>query len=134
PSTMATAPVEDVARIAPESVWFQLYGFCEDDHAVSFDLMRRAGEAGAHVLAVTVDIPCAPRRVRDMRNGMLPRMRMTPEKIAAVLSRPAWLAAAAREGAPLLANMRPYCRPGAGRQELETFVRGRRAGGGVTWD
>ena len=134
PSTMATAPIEDVCRIAPDSAWFQLYGFSADDHAVSFDLIRRADEAGAHVLAVTLDIPSPPRRVRDMRNGMLPKMRLTPEKLAAMLVRPAWLAAVAREGTPVLANMRPYCTPGAGRAELEAFVRGRRAGGGVTWD
>lgn len=134
PSTMATAPIEDVARIAPDNAWFQLYGFSENDHEVSYDLIRRADEAGAHVLAVTVDIPSAPRRVRDMRNGMLPKMKLTPEKLLAMLSRPEWLAAVAREGTPLLANMKPYCGAGAGRAELEAFVRNRRAGGGVSWD
>lgn len=134
PSTMATAPIEDVARIAPDNAWFQLYGFPADDHAVTFDLIRRADEAGAQVLAVTLDIPHPSRRVRDMRNGMLPRLRMTPEKIWAMVSRPSWLMAVRKEGTPLLANMRPYCAPGSDRQALETFVRSGRAGGGLTWD
>src|SRR5690606_27849221 len=61
-STMATASIEDVAAIAPDSAWFQLYGIPGEDHRISFDLMRRADEAGAHVLAVTVDIPLPARR------------------------------------------------------------------------
>lgn len=134
PSTMSTMPIEDVARIAPQNTWFQLYGFPADDHAVTFDLIRRADEAGAQALAVTLDIPAPARRVRDMRNGMLPRMRLTPEKILAMLTRPAWLAALSREGAPALVNLRPYCAPGAGRKELEAFMRTRRAGGGITWE
>src|SRR5690606_19727796 len=117
PSTMAAAPIEDTARIAPEQAWFQLYGFPADDHAVTFDLIRRADQAGVHVLAVTLDIPVPARRARDMRNGLLPQFRATPCKIAAMLARPAWLAALAREGLPAVANMRPYCRDGAGKNE-----------------
>lgn len=134
PSTMATASIEEVAGIAPDNAWFQLYAFADNDHDVSFDLVRRAEKAGAGVLALTVDIPSPPRRVRDMRNGLLPKMKLTPEKILAMLSRPAWLSAVAREGMPTLANIRPYCTPGAGRDELEAFVRNNKAGAGVTWD
>lgn len=134
PSTMAAAPLEEIAALAPDQAWFQLYGFPDDDHRVTFDLIARAEAAGVNVLAVTLDIPVPARRVRDMRNGLLPQFRVTPGKVAAMLARPAWLAAVAREGLPQVANMRPYCGKGAGKAELDRFVRQARAGSGVTWD
>jgi len=134
PSTMATRSIEDIAGIAPESAWFQLYGFPKDDHKVSFDLIRRAEAAGAHVLGVTVDIPGPARRVRDMRNGLGVRFRPTPKAIAGILTRPAWFAGLLRSGFPVVENVRPYCREGARKDEIEAFVRDARAGSGVHWD
>ena len=132
--TLATASLETVAGIAPDSFWFQLYSFPEDDHRVSFDLVRRAEAAGAHVLAITVDIPIMARRVRDMRNGLSLPMRISPKMMAAALASPAWLAALFREGMPHLANFAPYCPAGAGKSEWDMFVRNGRAGADVTWD
>ncbi len=134
PSTMAAAPLEEIAARAPDQAWFQLYGFPGDDHRVTFDLIRRAEAAGVNALAVTLDIPVPARRIRDMRNGLLPQFRVTPGKVAAMLARPAWLAAVAREGLPQVANMRPYCGRGAGKAELDRFVQQGRAGSGVTWE
>jgi (S)-mandelate dehydrogenase len=132
--TLATASMETVAQIAPGGLWFQLYSFPADDHRVSFDLVRRAKEAGAHVLAVTVDIPVTARRVRDMRNGLSLPMRISPKMLAATLASPAWLGALLREGMPHLENMAPYCRAGARKSELDMFVRNGRAGADVTWE
>ena len=134
PSTMAAMPIEEIAAIAPDQAWFQLYGFPDDGHRVTFDLIARAEAAGVKALAVTLDIPVPARRVRDMRNGLLPQFRVTPGKVAAMLARPSWLAAVAREGLPRVANMRPYCREGAGKAELDRFVQQGRAGSGVTWE
>ncbi|MEO3386796.1 alpha-hydroxy acid oxidase [Mesorhizobium sp. CAU 1741] len=134
PSTMAAAAIEDIAAIAPGQAWFQLYGFPADDHAVTFDLISRAERAGVHALAVTLDIPVPARRARDMRNGLLPQFRVTPGKIATMLARPTWLAALARDGLPVVHNMKPYCREGAGKNELDRFVQQGRAGSGITWD
>ena len=50
--------------------WFQLYRLAKDDHKVSFDLVRRAQEAGAHVLVVTVDTPGRAKRPGELRNGL----------------------------------------------------------------
>jgi (S)-mandelate dehydrogenase len=133
--TMATAPLEQVAQIAPGSFWFQLYSLPAQDHRVSFDLVRRAEAAGALVLAVTVDIPAPGRRVRDMRNGLTSPIRISPRLAAGVLMRPAWLAAMLRAGGlPHSLNLAPYCRPGAGGSEIDLYVKTGRAGSGVTWE
>jgi len=133
-STMAAAPIEEVARQAPDAFWFQLYSAPADDHRVTFDLMRRADAAGARVLAVTLDIPLPARRVRDMRNGAAVPFRITPKVLLGMLMRPRWLAALAREGVPRYANLAAYCREGATRREIEGFLRNCRAGSGITWD
>src|SRR6267142_523583 len=49
--------IELAARIAPDVLWFQLYRLAGNDHAVGFDLVRRAEAAGAHVLILTMDVP-----------------------------------------------------------------------------
>jgi L-lactate dehydrogenase (cytochrome) len=132
--TVATASLEEVSQIAPESVWFQLYTMPAQDFRVSFDLIRRAEAAGALALAVTVDIPTPGRRVNDARNGFAVPRRITPRMMAGALVRPAWLAALARAGMPHFENMAPYCRPGARKSEYDLFVKGSRSGSGVTWE
>jgi L-lactate dehydrogenase (cytochrome) len=132
--TMATAPLEQVAQLAPDSFWFQLYSFPAQDHRVTFDLVRRAEAAGALVLAVTVDIPAPGRRVRDMRNRLASPIRISPRMAAGALLRPAWLAAVLREGMPHSLSLAPYCRPGARGREIDLYVKAGRAGSAVTWE
>ena len=36
------ATIEEIAEIAPDVLWFQLYRFAKNDHAIGFDLVRRA--------------------------------------------------------------------------------------------
>ncbi len=131
--TLATGTLESVAEIAPENFWFQLYGMPSEDHRVSLDLVRRAKDAGAHILAVTLDVPIPPRRVRDMRNRLGTPLRLTPRMVTGMLARPRWLKALAREGLPRFANMTSYCREGASKTELDTFVAKGRAGS-MTWE
>jgi L-lactate dehydrogenase (cytochrome) len=132
--TMATAPLEEVAQLAPDSFWFQLYSFPAQDHRVTFDLVRRAAAAGALVLAVTVDIPTPGRRVRDMRNALASPIRISPRMAAGALLRPAWLAAVLRTGLPHSLSLAPYCRPGARGREIDLYVKAGRAGSAVTWE
>src|SRR5262249_27287426 len=48
--TVGGLAVEEAAAIAPDVWWFQLYRMAKNDHALTFDLVRRADAAGAHVL------------------------------------------------------------------------------------
>ena len=58
-ATPGNASIEEIAAIAPDVFWFQLYRFPYNDHAITYDLVRRADEAGAHVLVPTVDSPAS---------------------------------------------------------------------------
>lgn len=132
--TLSCMAVEEVARILPGRLWFQLYGFPEDGHRISFDLVRRAAAAGVKVLAATVDTPLPARRIRDMRNGIALPFRLQPRMALDALRRPAWLAALARHGMPRFWNAAAYCPPGAGRVEVDGFVARNRVGTGFTWE
>jgi isopentenyl diphosphate isomerase/L-lactate dehydrogenase-like FMN-dependent dehydrogenase len=65
-SSLASASASEIAAAAPEGArWFQLYwardrGFVED-------LLARVVEAGFTALVLTVDLPAAGRRERDVR-------------------------------------------------------------------
>ncbi len=67
-STIATAPMEEVAAAAPEAPrWFQLYA--PADREACRGLVERAVAAGYGAIVVTVDLPMPGNRERDVRNG-----------------------------------------------------------------
>jgi 4-hydroxymandelate oxidase len=65
-STGSCYPLEEVARAAPGSVWFQLYAY--NDREFTRNLVQRAEAAGYRALCLTVDVPLSGRRERDLRN------------------------------------------------------------------
>lgn len=88
-STMATRSIEEVAAAAPGGRhWFQLYMWKDRDRSMA--LVERAAQAGYDVLLVTVDVPVAGARLRDVRNGMTIPPRPTLGTIADAAVRPAW--------------------------------------------
>jgi len=62
--------LEEAAKLAPDVIWFQLYRLARDDHRAGFDLLRRAQDAGVHVLVMTVDTPGRAKRPGELRNGL----------------------------------------------------------------
>jgi L-lactate dehydrogenase (cytochrome) len=90
-STLGTTSIEDVARAAPEArKWFQLYVW--RDRAFGTDLVHRAREAGFEALILTVDVPVAGARLRDVRNGFSIPPNLTPKALAGMAVHPAWWA------------------------------------------
>ncbi len=88
-STMGTRSIEDVARIAPDGRnWFQLYMWKDRDRSMA--LVERAKAAGFDTLVLTVDVPVAGARLRDVRNGMTIPPSLTSKTILNALPRPAW--------------------------------------------
>ena len=88
-STMGTVSIEDVRDAAPEGRhWFQLYLW--KDRAASLDLVQRAGSAGYDTLVLTVDVPVAGRRLRDVRNGMTIPPTLSARTVADMSLHPAW--------------------------------------------
>ena len=88
-STMGTTSIEDVAAAAPDGRhWFQLYMWKDRDRSMA--LVDRAAKAGYDTLLVTVDVPVAGARLRDVRNGMTIPPTLTPRTVANAMPRPAW--------------------------------------------
>ena len=88
-STMGTRSIEDVARVAPNGRnWFQLYMW--KDRERSMALVDRAKNAGFDTLVLTVDVPVAGARLRDVRNGMTIPPSLTSKTILNAIPRPAW--------------------------------------------
>ena len=88
-STMGTTSIEDVAAAAPGGRhWFQLYMWKDRDRSMA--LVERAARAGYDALLVTVDVPTAGARLRDVRNGMTIPPTLTRRTILDAIPRPAW--------------------------------------------
>src|SRR5262249_20911566 len=107
-ATAGNASIGEIAAIAPDVFWFQLYRFPYANHAITFDLVRRADEAGAQVLVPTVDSAGKSKRPRDIRNGVRVPFPINPWTTYQVLTSPAWAMALIRNGMPITANLVPY--------------------------
>jgi L-lactate dehydrogenase (cytochrome) len=88
-STMGTTSIEDVAAANPHGRnWFQLYMWKDRDRSMA--LVERAAKAGFDTLLVTVDVPVAGARLRDVRNGMTIPPTLSARTVANAIPRPAW--------------------------------------------
>ena len=88
-STMGTRSIEDVAKAAPGGRnWFQLSMWKDRDRSMA--LVDRAKAAGFDTLVLTVDVPVAGARLRDVRNGMTIPPSLTSKTILNAIPRPAW--------------------------------------------
>jgi L-lactate dehydrogenase (cytochrome) len=88
-STMGTTSPEDLAAAAPDGCrWFQLYLW--RDREASREFVRRAGAAGYDALILTVDVPVAGPRLRDVRNGLTIPPSLTMRTVADAALHPAW--------------------------------------------
>jgi len=130
---VAGIELERAAKLAPDVLWFQLYRYARNEHKIGFDLVRRADEAGAHVLMLTVDTPSRTTRPREVKSGILTPFRLDMRLRLDALSAPRWLMSMAKHGIPKFANFGPYLPPGAGIAETAAFTQ-REGGGAFTWE
>lgn len=105
-STGATTPIEAIAEKAPNSIWFQLY--ITNSEKVDDALIERARVARAKVLVVTVDVPIAGKRVRDLVNGLTIPLRPSPSTIVNLMGHPLWLLKNLRHGPPQFEMLARY--------------------------
>lgn len=68
-STQASIAIEDIAREATTTLWFQLY--IQPDRGFTISLVRRAEAAGYKALVVTVDAPVSGIRNREQHAGFV---------------------------------------------------------------
>jgi isopentenyl diphosphate isomerase/L-lactate dehydrogenase-like FMN-dependent dehydrogenase len=104
-SSVATSSIEVIGAIGGR-LWYQHYATV--DNAINADLLKRAQAAGFDTLVVTVDIPTATRRDRDIRNGLSVPPEFNFRTLLDILQHPGWALAMLRQGAPEFANLMPY--------------------------
>src|ERR1700722_4669999 len=100
-STHAGVPLERVVSAAGgATMWFQLYS--SGGAADTESLGERAGAAGFTALVVTVDTPVLGHRERDVRNGVIPPLRIGTRNIVQlgpqILAKPGWALRMLRDG------------------------------------
>jgi L-lactate dehydrogenase (cytochrome) len=93
PYTLSTLGTTSVERLADEAHgtdrWFQLYVW--KDRGRSLDLVRRAGASGYTTLVLTVDVPVAGARHRDVYNGLTFPPTLSTRTLLGMVSKPRWL-------------------------------------------
>ena len=104
-SGMATSSIEQIGAIGG-NIWYQYYAFADD--AINADLLKRAHGNGFDTLVVTVDIPTATRRDRDIRNGLSVPPQFNLRTLIDIVQRPSWALSMLRHGVPEFASVKPY--------------------------
>ena len=86
-STVGTTTIEGLAAAAPRAAkWFQVYVLYDRD--ATADLVARAQKAGFEALLLTVDVPVAGSRLRDVHNELT--FPPTFKALADLARHPAW--------------------------------------------
>lgn len=105
-STVAAQTPEAIGPLAGDHAWFQLYP--PKDEGIRRDMLDRARAAGFRTLVLTLDVPVASRRERQVRSGLTQPPRLTPRLMAQVALRPAWAMGMARMGLPRMRTIDRY--------------------------
>lgn len=88
-STLGTTSPEDLAAAAPTTEkWFQLYIW--NDRDAVMDLVTRARAAGFSALVLTVDVPVAGARLRDVHNGFTIPPTLSIRTLLDIARHPGW--------------------------------------------
>lgn len=87
-ATRSMRSIEDIARLAGGTLWFQLYPW--NERTLSYELVARAEAAGFEALVVTVDVPVSPNREYNQRNGFSLPFNPTPRALGDILLHQRW--------------------------------------------
>src|SRR5580704_5937040 len=128
------ATIEEVAAAAPDVCWFQLYRAARNDHAIGFDLVRRAAATACSALVLTLDVPVRTSRAREVVVGLggssfHPDLAMMTQMAMS----PGWSLALWKNGIPRFASLRSYAGENASINDVIAFAR-REMGGAFTWE
>ncbi|MDB5571724.1 MAG: mdlB [Hyphomicrobiales bacterium] len=138
PFTLATPSVTSIEKIAAVEggrKWFQLYMWRERE--LSYDLVRRAKDAGFEALMLTVDTAVPPIREYNRRNAFSVPFQPNPRILADIAMHPRWLLGVALRyymngGLPTLAH---YPKGASGRTAAPRGVSvPNLRGDDLTWD
>jgi (S)-mandelate dehydrogenase len=127
------ATIEEIAEIAPDVFWLQLYRCAKNDHAIGFDLVRRASAIDCNALILTLDVPVRTTRAREVAVGLGGAFEPDLSMMMQMARSPGWSLALWRHGIPRFSTLRQYVGANASINDVITFAR-REMGGAFTWD
>lgn len=87
-STLSTRSIEEVAAVAEDGLWFQVYVW--HDRGLVEEMVQRAATAGYEALCLTVDATVIGRRERDVRRGFTLPPKLGLDTIVDGLRHPGW--------------------------------------------
>jgi (S)-mandelate dehydrogenase len=127
------ATIEQVAEVAPDVCWFQLYRAARDDHAIGFDLLRRAAATDCRALVLTLDVPVRTTRAREVVVGLGGAFRPDLKMMLQMATSPGWSYALWQNGIPRFETLRSYVGANASIQDVIAFAQ-REMSGAFTWE
>jgi L-lactate dehydrogenase (cytochrome) len=130
-STVGSLSIEDVAAVSDARKWFQIYVLRDRD--IVRDFMRRCRAGGYEALCLTVDVPVAGRRERDLHNGLAIPPRISVRTALDALGRPRWLWHYLTMPRVTLEVLKNYSAEGADMGSVIEFINGQ-FDSAVTWD
>ncbi|TWG96413.1 L-lactate dehydrogenase (cytochrome)/(S)-mandelate dehydrogenase [Mesorhizobium sp. J18] len=92
PFTLATrsmSSLEEIAGVAGDHLWFQLYLL--RDRAKSYEMIDLARARGVKALIITIDTPTDPSREYNARNGYSLPFKYTRRGVIDIATHPRWL-------------------------------------------
>jgi (S)-mandelate dehydrogenase len=132
-STAGGATIEEIARVAPDVFWFQLYRLAKDQHAIGLDLVARAEAVGCRTLVLTLDVPVRTTRPREVATGIAGAFNVNLAILWQIARAPGWALAVWKHGVPRFANLRSYVGANASLNDVIAFAQ-REIRGAFTWD
>jgi L-lactate dehydrogenase (cytochrome) len=87
-STLSTVSIEEIGALTGTPKFFQLYVW--KDRGLVREMLSRAREAGYSAMILTVDMPIAGNRERDLHNRFTIPPKITPRQIWDALCAPWW--------------------------------------------
>ena len=105
-STVAAALPEEVGPATDGRAWFQMY--LPRDHDIRRHMLARIRTAGFGTLVLTLDVPAASRRERQVRGGLTQPVRLSPRIALQCARKPAWSLAVLRHGRPRMKLVESY--------------------------
>ena len=126
----STTALEKVAREIDGRLWFQIYVW--EDRQLTYDLVKRAEDAGYEALIVTVDVNLGVNREFNLRNGYGNPFKPGYRNVRDILLKPEWMTTVlfryfATSGMPRQANL-----PDFAKKEHGAALRGKNSA--VTWE
>ena len=88
-SSMSTTSIEEAAEATSGPKMFQVYVF--KDRGINREFVQRCKDSGYHALALTVDVPVAGNRERDIVTGMTIPPKLTLASLFDFAMHPRWV-------------------------------------------